>query len=362
MTISEPVLENEGADNQKEAPSKDIALQSRNLWKIFDPAATRFCRQGGELTAEVVARYGWKAAVVDCSISAERGRVFVIMGLSGSGKSTLVRCLARLIAPTSGTVTFDGSDFLAVSDRELIEIRRRKMGMVFQNFALLPNRTVLGNVAFPLQVQGRPRNEMLNSARRMIELVGLAGKEGSYPFELSGGQQQRVGIARSLAASPELWILDEPFSALDPLIRRDLQDEFLKLQRLLHKTIVFITHDFDEAVKLADQIAIMKDGRIEQSGTAEELVLSPATAYVREFTRTIPRMRVLRAGSVASKIQDQESLGGSVSADAALGSVLRQSLDSPLPLRVRDHKGRTVGALRRQTVLTEIERLAAGKT
>jgi glycine betaine/proline transport system ATP-binding protein len=196
----------------------------------------------------------------------------------------------------------------------------------------------------------------------MIELVGLAGKEGSYPFELSGGQQQRVGIARSLAASPELWILDEPFSALDPLIRRDLQDEFLKLQRLLHKTIVFITHDFDEAVKLADQIAIMKDGRIEQSGTAEELVLSPATAYVREFTRTIPRMRVLRAGSVASKIQDQESLGGSVSADAALGSVLRQSLDSPLPLRVRDHKGRTVGALRRQTVLTEIERLAAGKT
>ena len=352
---------NEKPGRRQPPRPKDIALQSRSLWKIFDPAAERFCRQGGELTAEVVARSGWKAAVVDCSVSAERARVFVIMGLSGSGKSTLVRCLARLIRPTAGEVTFDGRNLLAASDRELIEIRRRKMGMVFQHFGLLPNRTVLGNVAFPLQVQGVPQRQMLESARQMIELVGLAGREDSYPGELSGGQQQRVGIARSLAANPELWILDESFSTLDPLIRRDMQDEFLKLQKLLHKTIIFITHDFDEAIKLSDRIAIMKDGRIEQSGTAEDLILSPATAYVREFTKTIPRIRILRVGSVASEIGAEELLGAAVSADASLGSVLRQSLDSPLPLRVTDQEGKTVGALRRETILGEIERLPAAK-
>jgi glycine betaine/proline transport system ATP-binding protein len=192
----------------------------------------------------------------------------------------------------------------------------------------------------------------------MIELVGLSGKEESYPNELSGGQQQRVGIARSLAADPELWILDEPFSALDPLIRRDMQDEFLRLQKMLNKTIIFITHDFDEAIKLADRIAIMKDGQIEQVGTAEDLVLSPATAYVREFTKTIPRIRVVRAGSLASRWAADEPLGETIQGGAILDSVLCQALTSTLPLRVVAEDGRPLGALRRETVLDEIDRLS----
>ena len=193
------------------------------------------------------------------------------MGLSGSGKSTLVRCLARLIEPTAGEVMFAGRDLLGASPHELIELRRHKMGMVFQHFALLPHLTVLDNVAFPLEIQGVARKEREARAREMTTLVGLKGREHNLPHELSGGQQQRVGIARSLAIDPDIWFLDEPFSALDPLIRREMQNEFLRLQSVLQKTIVFITHDFDEAIRLADRIAIMQDGRIVQIGTPEEL-------------------------------------------------------------------------------------------
>ena len=207
------------------------------------------------------------------------------MGLSGCGKSTLVRCLSRLIEPTKGEVMFNGQDLLKANDKDLINIRRHKMGMVFQHFALLPHLTVLGNIAFPLEVQGVERKVREQRAMEVIELVGLKGRERYYPRELSGGQQQRVGIARSLAVEPEIWFLDEPFSALDPLIRREMQDEFLRLQNVLHKTIVFITHDFEEAIRLADRIAIMQEGEIIQVGTPEELVLRPETEYVSEFTR-----------------------------------------------------------------------------
>ena len=217
------------------------------------------------------------------------------MGLSGSGKSTLVRCLSRLIEPTAGEIIFEGRDLLKATERELIEIRRHKMGMVFQHFALLPHQTVLGNVAFPLAIQGIDRATREARARKIIELVGLKGRELYFPRQLSGGQQQRVGIARSLAVEPEIWFLDEPFSALDPLIRREMQDEFLRLQNMLRKTIVFITHDFDEAIRLADRIAIMKDGEIIQIGTPEELVTRPATDYVREFTRDVQRAKVISA-------------------------------------------------------------------
>ena len=186
---------------------------------------------------------------------------------------------------------FDGKNLMTVSEKELIDIRRHKMGMVFQNFALLPHLTVLQNVAFPLEIQGLDRKSREIRALEMIELVGLKGRESYYPRELSGGQQQRVGIARSLAVEPELWFLDEPFAALDPLIRRDMQNEFLRLQAMLHKTIVFITHDFDEAVKLADRMAILKDGVVEQIGTPEQLVLNPATDYVAEFTRDVSRQK-----------------------------------------------------------------------
>ena len=237
-------------------------------------------------------------AVRAVDLTVRQGEIFVIMGLSGSGKSTLVRLLSRLIEPTAGEVLFNGQNLLTASEAEMTQIRRHKMGMVFQHFALLPHLTVLENVAFPLEVQGMARPAREVRAAEMIGLVGLSGREGAYPRQLSGGQQQRVGIARSLAVEPELWFLDEPFSALDPLIRRELQDEFVRLQSRLQKTIVFITHDFDEAIRLADRIAIMKDGAVVQCGTPEDLVLNPATDYVREFTQAVPKAKVVRLGSL----------------------------------------------------------------
>ena len=215
-------------------------------------------------------------AVFDASIDVFEGEILVIMGLSGSGKSSLVRCMTRLIEPTSGEIYFEGSDLLKATEKELIEIRRHKMGMVFQNFALMPHRNVLDNIAFPLEVQGVNRDQREKRALEIKDLVGLSGREKYYPRELSGCQQQRVGLARSLAVEPNIWFLDEPFSALDPLIRKEMQNEFIRLQNLLNKTIVFITHDFDEAIRLADRIAIMYEGRIVQIGSAEELITSPA--------------------------------------------------------------------------------------
>ena len=274
-------------------------LVCRDVWKIFGARAEeRLAALDHVPDLARLAELGLVAAVRGVDLSVRRGEIFVIMGLSGSGKSTLVRCLSRLIEPTRGQVLFEGQDLLKASEAEMTQIRRHKMGMVFQNFALLPHLSVLEHVACPLEVQGVARAAREARAREMVALVGLAGREAAYPRQLSGGQQQRVGIARSLAGKPELWFLDEPFSALDPLIRRELQDEFLRLQSRLKKTIVFITHDFDEAIRLADRIAIMKDGVIEQCGTPEDLVLNPATDYVREFTRAVPKAKVVRLGSL----------------------------------------------------------------
>jgi glycine betaine/proline transport system ATP-binding protein len=279
------------------------------------------------------------------------------MGLSGSGKSTLVRCLSRLVEPTSGEILFNGENLLEADDARMIELRRHRMGMVFQHFALLPHLTALANVAFPLEVQGIDKATREARARKMLELVGLSDKENFFPRELSGGQQQRVGIARSLAGEPELWFLDEPFSALDPLIRREMQDEFMRLQSVLQKTIVFITHDFDEAIRLADRIAIMKDGEIVQAGTPEDIVLNPATAYVTEFTRNVSKAKVMRVASVMRPMDGGASpdAGGSggatvterttVAGSAALftGGIVR--------LRVVDEHGKTVGTLERADVV-----------
>ncbi len=283
--------------------SGETKLSCRNLWKVYghDPDYY-FDAEGYTLNAvELAERMRHERhipAVADVSFQVETGEIFVIMGLSGSGKSTVLRCLSRLVEPSAGQVMLDGTDLLKVAPRELIEIRRHKMGMVFQNFGLLPHLTVLENVAFPLKAQGIGRPERQERAREMIELVGLKGREGAFPRQLSGGQQQRVGIARSLAVGPEVWFLDEPFSALDPLIRRQMQDEFMRLQRKLHKTIVFITHDFLEALRIADHIAIMKDGFLVQVGTPEDIVLNPADDYVREFTRDVPAYKVFTAGAV----------------------------------------------------------------
>jgi glycine betaine/proline transport system ATP-binding protein len=257
-------------------------------------------------------------AVVDATFEVGAGEIFVIMGLSGSGKSTLVRCLSRLVEPSAGEILLDGRDLSKVGGRELIELRRHAMGMVFQNFGLLPHLNVLGNVAFPLKIQGKPAREREARAHEMIELVGLKGREAAYPHQLSGGQQQRVGIARSLAVGPALWFLDEPFSALDPLIRRQMQDEFLRLQRVLQKTIVFITHDIAEAFRLADRLAIMRSGRIVQIGRPADIVLNPADDYVAQFTEDMPFLRVIRAGDLARPAAGGATAGKPVDAAAPL--------------------------------------------
>jgi glycine betaine/proline transport system ATP-binding protein len=275
------------------------------------------------------------------------------MGLSGSGKSTLVRCMTGLADTTRGDMLIGDDNLNGIDTRRLIEIRRRKISMVFQDFALLPHLTVLDNIAFPLRVQGMGRDARLARARELATLVGLDGREDRFPHELSGGQQQRVGIARSLTTDPEIWFLDEPFSALDPLIRHEMQDEFLRLQGSLHKTIVFITHDFEEAIRIADRIAIMHNGRVVQIDTPEGLILNPADAYVAEFTRKIPRHRVMRAGSLARPVTPPAE-GTPVSASALLADIAPRILSSDLPVPVADDQGAIIGAIDRQQVITTI--------
>ena len=305
----------------------EAIITCTNVWKLFGPDPQGFLDQhGGAPSSDTVKAAGYIPAVFDANIDVHEGEILVLMGLSGSGKSTLVRCLSRLIEPTAGSITFEGKDLLTASDKEMIEIRRHKMGMVFQHFALLPHRTVLQNVAFPLEVQGIGKDERLASAREILELVGLAGRDHYYPRELSGGQQQRVGIARSLAVEPDVWFLDEPFSALDPLIRKEMQDEFIRLQGQLKKTIVFITHDFDEAIRLADRIAIMYEGRIVQIGTAEELITNPATEYVEKFTQDVSREKLLSVGSVMNDAGLADAAVGAVDADSKLFDVASQVL------------------------------------
>jgi glycine betaine/proline transport system ATP-binding protein len=325
-------------------------LVCRNVWKLFGARAEAWLAAHPAPAAADIAAAGLVAAVRGVDLTVRAGEIFVIMGLSGSGKSTLVRCLSRLVEPTAGEILFEGRDLLAASEAEITAIRRHKMGMVFQHFALLPHLTVLENVAFPLEVQGMSRRAREERARKMVALVGLAGREGAFPRQLSGGQQQRVGIARSLAADPELWFLDEPFSALDPLIRREMQDEFLRLQRMLHKTIVFITHDFDEAIRLADRIAVMKDGAVEQVGTPQEIVLHPATDYVAEFTRAVPRAKVVRLGSVMGPAEGPAP-ARSLPATATVAEAAPAFREGVEALAVTDAEGRVVGHLDRSAVV-----------
>tara|TARA_Y100001958_G_scaffold142320_1_gene118410 strand:- start:544 stop:1392 length:849 start_codon:yes stop_codon:yes gene_type:complete len=272
------------------------------------------------------------------------------MGLSGSGKSTLLRCMSKLIQPTDGQVFFEGKDLLKASDKELIEIRRHKMGMVFQHFALLPHRTVLQNVAFPLEVQGIDPIKREDRAKEVIKLVGLEGREKYYPRELSGGQQQRVGLARSLAVEPDVWFLDEPFSALDPLIRKEMQNEFLRLQNMLKKTIVFITHDFDEAIRLADRIAIMYEGLIVQVGTPEELITKPATDYVAEFTKDIPRSKLLNAESVMNN-EDKKLYDNTVNYKEKIEKIASKVLKSEGSYSVIDENKKVIGSLSKKEII-----------
>ena len=328
---------------------KSIILECRDVWKLYGPGAEKYLTTNPQPQKGDLSGAGLIGAVRGANLQIRQGEIFVIMGLSGSGKSTLVRCLSRLVDSTAGEIFFEGKNLLDVSNAELIDIRRTKMGMVFQQFALLPHLTVLENTAFPLEVQGVDRATREARARDVIELVGLKGREDYYPRELSGGQQQRVGIARSLVVEPDLWFLDEPFSALDPLIRREMQDEFLRLQNLLNKTIVFITHDFDEAIRLADRIAVMKDGAIQQIATPEELVLNPATEYVAEFTRHVSRSKVVTAGSICTPIEG-DSFAGTVAHDDLIDTIADQVEASDLPFKVtRD--GAEIGQINRKSVI-----------
>ena len=325
-------------------------ISCRHVWKLFgdDPKGYLAGMPAGR-SYDDIRGDGYIAGVKDVSIDVARGEMLVIMGLSGSGKSTLLRCFSRLHDITGGTVTVEGLDIMSLSQKELIRLRRSKMGMVFQSFGLLPHRSVLENVAFPLEMRGQDRHARRARALEVIKLVGLEGREDFFPRELSGGQQQRVGIARSLAIEPDIWFLDEPFSALDPLIRREMQDEFLRLQGLLNKTIVFITHDFDEALRLADRIAIMKDGAIEQCDTPDRIVLAPATDYVRKFTRDIDKARVVHAGVLARPEISAE--GTPVDAGSSVHQLARMLVEDDRDAIPVVRKGLVVGALMRREAL-----------
>ena len=331
---------------------RPIILECRDVWKLYGPQAGSFLTRHPAPTPEVLRAAHLVSAVRAADVVVRKGEIFVIMGLSGSGKSTLVRCLSRLIEPTAGSIRFEGRDLLAMTEAEMIGLRRSRMGMgmVFQHFALLPHLTVLENVAFPLEVQGLPRAQREARAREVIGLVGLEGREDRYPRQLSGGQQQRVGIARSLIVEPDLWFLDEPFSALDPLIRREMQDELLRLQARLHKTIVFITHDFDEAIRLADRIAVMRDGVIVQTATPEELVLHPADSYVAEFTQHIPKAKVVRLATLARPLQG-DSFAGDLPATARIAEVADRVEAAALPYRVVDAEGAVLGQIDARAVI-----------
>jgi len=295
-------------------PKEKSEILCQNLWKVFgpNPESALDLVNNGVTKQEVLEQTEHVIAVKDVSFEVHKNETFVIMGLSGSGKSTLIRCINRLMEPTRGTILINGEDIAQLNDRELKELRRHKLSMVFQSFGLLPHRSVLDNVTFGLEVRGEAKKERQKKANLALELVGLKGWEKSRIYELSGGMQQRVGLARALAVDPEIILMDEPFSALDPLIRRQMQDEFINLRSVMKKTVVFITHDLLEALKLGDRIAIMRDGEIVQLGSPEEIVAQPADEYVSEFVKDVPRVKVIPAQSIMEEppviVESDESI------------------------------------------------------
>ncbi|MEQ8666740.1 MAG: betaine/proline/choline family ABC transporter ATP-binding protein [Rhodospirillales bacterium] len=342
---------------------EQAVIRCESVYKIFGKNADSLLSgASGFIDADAAKAAGCIVGVNNASFEVHGGEILIIMGLSGSGKSTLLRCITRLSDPTGGRIYIEGQDLTAMSGKQLIDVRRSKMGMVFQNFGLLPHKTVLENIAFPLQVKGMSTKQSVERARDMAQLVGLQGRENYFPRELSGGQQQRVGIARSLAVEPDIWFLDEPFSALDPLIRREMQDEFLRLQAALKKTILFVTHDFDEALRLADRIAIMKEGVIEQLDTPANIVLNPATEYVRKFTEDVPREKVLRIGDVMDAVNSSESLSDlRVPRDAIIETVAEAILSNEKPVGVVDDDDKLVGSLHASHVINVLFGESAGR-
>ncbi|MEV0369921.1 glycine betaine/L-proline ABC transporter ATP-binding protein [Streptomyces sp. NPDC050636] len=336
---------------------RDVAFSVRNLWKVFGPKADRVPRDtslAGLSAQELRERTGCTAAVRDVSFDVHKGEVFVVMGLSGSGKSTLVRCLTRLIEPTGGSISFDGEDVLALDKDKLRELRRHRAAMVFQHFGLLPHRSVLDNVAYGLEIQGVGKAGRRAKAQEIVEKVGLAGMEHRRPTQLSGGQQQRVGLARALAVDPEVLLFDEPFSALDPLIRRDMQEEVIRLHREEGRTMVFITHDLAEALRLGDRIMLMRGGEIVQLGTPEEIVANPADDYVRDFVRDVPREQVVSVRRAMRPAVDGEAdSGAALAPDTLVADAIEAVVRSGEHCRVVEG-GRTLGVVDHARLLSVV--------
>ncbi len=342
----------------------EAVIRLDGVWKIFGARAEEAMQaiaEHGLTKAQTLDEFGCVVGIADCSFDVPRGEIFCVMGLSGSGKSTMVRHINRLIEPTSGRIEVLGRDVLALGEGELRKLRAAQIGMVFQHMALFPHRTVRDNVAFPLQVQGEPKSTRWEVSQRCLDLVNLDGYEDRFPSELSGGMQQRVGLARALASDPEILLMDEPFSALDPLIRRQLQDQFMMLSAELNKTTIFITHDLDEAIRLGSRIAIMKDGRIVQIGTPEEIVTNPIDDYVRDFVEGISTLKLIFAHTIMERIDDYRprpgedlSLSPRAAHDTDLSGLIDIAAATDQPIVIEDG-GRDVGVIDKATLLKGIK-------
>ena len=343
--------------------SDETVVEISNVWKIFGAkpeVALQAIKSDGLSKAEVLAQHNAVVGVADVSLEVKRGEIFCIMGLSGSGKSTLVRHFNRLLEPTAGKIEIEGTDVMALGPQELQTFRNRKIGMVFQNFALMPHRSVLDNVAMPLEIRQVAKNERMRQAAAILDIVELGAWGSKFAHELSGGMQQRVGLARALAANPDVLLMDEPFSALDPLIRRQLQDEFIRLSKILKKTTIFITHDLDEAVRIGDRIAIMRDGKLVQVGTAEDIVMHPADDYVADFVAGISRLKVVHAHAVMQPVDDYVAAHGQlptdgprVAEDETLSNLITRAIDDDDAIVV-EAQGRDVGVITRADLLRTV--------
>ena len=344
--------------------SSSSAIQIQNVWKVFGNTSKEALDaiQNKKISkTEALENYNSVIGVSDVSFDVKQGEIFCVMGLSGSGKSTLVRHINRLLEPTSGKILINGQDVMGLDRENLQELRNKKIGMVFQNFALMPHRSVVDNIAMPLEIRGVSKNDRLDAANKILEIVELQGWGNKFAHELSGGMQQRVGLARALAADPEFLLMDEPFSALDPLIRRQLQAEFIKLSKQMKKTTVFITHDLDEAVRVGHRIAIMRDGKVIQIGTPEEIVVSPADEYVADFVKGISRLKVVQAKTIMQSIESYESANGklnenskSVGENELLSKLIELSKSSEGPLVVKDNNQNNVGVLTQSDLLKAV--------
>ena len=340
------------------------AIQIKNIWKIFGNTSKEALDaiQNKKISKqEALEKYNSVIGVSDVSFDVKTGEIFCVMGLSGSGKSTLVRHINRLLEPTSGKILINNQDVMQFSKKNLQDLRNKKIGMVFQNFALMPHRSVLDNIAMPLEIRGISKNDRLDAANKILNIVELQGWGNKYAHELSGGMQQRVGLARALAADPEFLLMDEPFSALDPLIRRQLQTEFIKLSKQMKKTTVFITHDLDEAVRVGHRIAIMRDGMVVQIGTPEEIVINPADEYVADFVKGISRLKVVQAKTIMQSIKDYESKFGSLEKDIEkvnendlLSKLIETSISKDKPIIVSNKNSQNIGVITQSDLLRAV--------